>query len=566
MLPMHGKPGAKILDTMANPWYPACNRSSYNFVMDTPPSNSREQRNKAEKQRRDKLNAYIAELARLVPMVSRSAKRMDKTSILRLTATFLRINQTLMNSNSSANMNFPKHVDQFLLEQLVCEQMGGFLLIVLPTGKIVFVSHTIENLLGHLQTDLMGQSLFNITSSDDHERLRTYLQCIGAVEHDWTKYFGVRLRRAGPRSESAVFEPAKMMGVHRQAGGAGVGGAGLGGAGQVDGGASPASSRSSTTSSVGCSNNDMIVLFVKICQPEPLVDRLIEASKEEYVTRHLIDGKIIGCDQRISIIAGYMREEVTGHSAFKYMHRDDMRWVMIALRQMYDRGESRGSSCYRLQSRNGMFIYLRTCGFLEIDDQGTVESFICVNSLVDEREGLDLIEEMKRKYSAIINSTYTLGEDNENTPQAPIDLVEDPVQVDQAVAQLMRNLPSPGSDNRSTPSPLVHHENQDYPNHLTNNTEKNYVTESPNNKYQVRLKTAPVAAPVKRQSSVDSPPYENFNKRPRTLTQPCHRPTTKPYSQRAAVSPIITDIKNQPEKSPARTTDNFELEKIYHVQ
>ncbi|KAJ8924625.1 hypothetical protein NQ315_000775 [Exocentrus adspersus] len=54
-------------------------------------------RNKAEKQRRDRLNAFIGELATLVPMVARSAKRMDKTSILRLTATHLRIYQTLIN-------------------------------------------------------------------------------------------------------------------------------------------------------------------------------------------------------------------------------------------------------------------------------------------------------------------------------------------------------------------------------------------------------------------------------------------------------------------------------------
>lgn len=54
-------------------------------------SSSREQRNRAEKQRRDRLNGFIGELASQVPMVAKSAKRMDKTSILRLTATYLRI-------------------------------------------------------------------------------------------------------------------------------------------------------------------------------------------------------------------------------------------------------------------------------------------------------------------------------------------------------------------------------------------------------------------------------------------------------------------------------------------
>lgn len=42
-------------------------------------------------------------------------------------------------------------VNQLALEQLMYEQLEGFLLILTPTGKIVFVSHTVEQMLGHLQ-------------------------------------------------------------------------------------------------------------------------------------------------------------------------------------------------------------------------------------------------------------------------------------------------------------------------------------------------------------------------------------------------------------------------------
>lgn len=48
-------------------------------------------RNLAEKMRRDKLNMYISELSTLVPIVAMATKRMDKTSVLRLSANFLRI-------------------------------------------------------------------------------------------------------------------------------------------------------------------------------------------------------------------------------------------------------------------------------------------------------------------------------------------------------------------------------------------------------------------------------------------------------------------------------------------
>lgn len=51
-------------------------------------------RNLAEKKRRDTLNTHISELSTLVPMVASSSKKMDKTSVLRLSATYLRMNKS----------------------------------------------------------------------------------------------------------------------------------------------------------------------------------------------------------------------------------------------------------------------------------------------------------------------------------------------------------------------------------------------------------------------------------------------------------------------------------------
>ncbi|XP_068898008.1 basic helix-loop-helix ARNT-like protein 1 isoform X4 [Tenebrio molitor] len=474
------------------------------------PSNSREIRNRAEKMRRDKLNSYIGELATLVPMVARSAKRMDKTSILRLTATHLRIHQTLLNGKIKLRMELPKYVGQRILEQLVCEQMSGFLLILTPTGKIVFVSETVEHLLGHLQSDLMGQSIFNITPSDDHDRLRTYINSECVLDGGWKKYFSGRLKRAGPRTESAVYETVRIRSIHCM----------------DDYNQNTSTNRDVSSTSL----NHVLLFFVTIFRPEPLSERLLEASKDEYVTRHLIDGRIIDCDQRISFIAGYMTEEVSGLSAFKFMHRDDVRWVMIALRQMYDRGESKGSSCYRLQSKNGKFIFLRTFGFLEIDEQGTVESFVCINTLVSENEGYQLVLEMKKKFSALINSQsspITSCGSNDSS----IESVEDPQQVEAAIVHLITNLPSPGSDHRSTPSPRVYYnvnENQD----CSTTTEN-----SPIKPYHVKLKTASNKRPPSTEIGT------NIYKRQKTSSQLLPRSNIAPYQNR----PQITETTQQAE-------------------
>ena len=73
--------------------------------------------------------------------------------------------------------------------------------------------------------------------------------------------------------------------------------------------------------------------MARIIKPPMFCDRLIEACRYEYKTRNLIDGRIVQCDQRISIVAGYLTEEIAGLSPFTFIHRDDVRWVMVALRQ-----------------------------------------------------------------------------------------------------------------------------------------------------------------------------------------------------------------------------------------
>lgn len=53
----------------------------------------------------------------------------------------------------------------------------------------------------------------------------------------------------------------------------------------------------------------------------------------EYRTRHSVDGQIIQCEARIALVTGYMTHEVNGVNAMNFMHRDDVRWVIIALRE-----------------------------------------------------------------------------------------------------------------------------------------------------------------------------------------------------------------------------------------
>lgn len=73
-------------------------------------------------------------------------------------------------------------------------------------------------------------------------------------------------------------------------------------------------------------------------------------------------------------------------------------------------GESYGSSCYRLRSKTGEFIYLKTHGYLELSaNTESFASFICVNTLVANEEGENEIRQMQKRFSAVVESKTEPG-------------------------------------------------------------------------------------------------------------------------------------------------------------
>lgn len=86
-------------------------------------------------------------------------------------------------------------------------------------------------------------------------------------------------------------------------------------------------------------------------------------------------------------------------------------------------------------SRTGQFIYLRTRGFLDVDEKTRqVHSFVCINTLMTEEEGRQLIKEMKKKFSAIISEAEL------SALESDIPAVENPNNLEHAILNLITNL------------------------------------------------------------------------------------------------------------------------------
>nr|AYI50057.1 juvenile hormone receptor methoprene-tolerant [Myzus persicae] len=343
---------------------------------------------------------------------------------------------------------------------------------VTSVGKIVFVSHSVENILGFSQIDLMGQSLFNFAYPKDHDELKKNLKYHGEISNSailatndpllnfkqisnenykiQRRSFYLRLiKKVVSRDEQPELELVHVMGTLMI--------------------------QKSDSKSSEITENDIVLNAVVRPFNERRVTEvsMLEATREEYITRHQIDGRIIYVDHRISIVSGFMPQEVSGQLAFKYMHKDDVRWVMIALRQMYFKGQSFGSSCYRLLSKNGEFVYMRTHGFLQLNpNEDTIESFICVNTLVPPEQGKRELIEMKKRFTPLIVAASEPGiaaitnnqfMEKESTVTLE-DVTEDLKTLDKVVEQMIINIPEPAMDNfkvtAKNPGPLP--DNQEY--------------------------------------------------------------------------------------------------------
>ena len=107
-------------------------------------------RNQAEKLRRDKLNTYISQLALIVPTVGLANKRLDKISILRLAANFLRIHlgESQWGRKKKRNFGEANHDSTFLsgIESSIFRGFHEHTPAESPSGNVSVLNHKRENI------------------------------------------------------------------------------------------------------------------------------------------------------------------------------------------------------------------------------------------------------------------------------------------------------------------------------------------------------------------------------------------------------------------------------------
>ncbi|XP_037998612.1 aryl hydrocarbon receptor-like isoform X2 [Motacilla alba alba] len=138
------------------------------------------------KRHRERLNRELERLAGLLPFPPDVVAGLDKLSVLRLSAGFLRarsfLGVALENPGAKeaqrdgACGTGPALGSAAVPEgELLLQALNGFVLVVTSEGLIFYSSHTIQDYLGFHQTDVMHQSVFELIHTEDQSEFRRNL-------------------------------------------------------------------------------------------------------------------------------------------------------------------------------------------------------------------------------------------------------------------------------------------------------------------------------------------------------------------------------------------------------
>ncbi|XP_068082087.1 circadian locomoter output cycles protein kaput [Anabrus simplex] len=340
----------------------------------------RKSRNLSEKKRRDQFNMLINELS---SMVSTNSRKMDKSTVLKSTISFLK-NHNEITVRSRAHEIQEDWKPSFLSNEefthLILEALDGFIMVFSSSGRIFYASESITSLLGHLPSDLLNMTIYDMVYEDDQSALYNLL-LNPASSSDPAHYsegkdnqisFSCHLKRGGlDFREEVTYELVQFVGYFRS---------------DVD----PLEVDNLISSSSRFSNfsgeADTRLIFVGTGRLQtPLLIRemsVVDSTKSEFTSRHSLEWKFLFLDHRAPPIIGYLPFEVLGTSGYDYYHVDDLEKVVTCHEALMQKGE--GTSChYRFLTKGQQWIWLQTRFYITYHQWNSKPEFIvCTHRVV----------------------------------------------------------------------------------------------------------------------------------------------------------------------------------------
>ncbi|XP_042904099.1 neuronal PAS domain-containing protein 2 isoform X2 [Parasteatoda tepidariorum] len=357
-------------------------------------------RNLSEKKRRDQFNMLINELC---SMVTSNSRKMDKSSVLRATISFLRNHNELSVQSQSVKVQEnwkPSFLSNEEFTHLMLEALDGFIIVFSCNGQILYTSESTASLLGYLPSRIYS-SVFDIIHEVDKSSLYKLISnapttSSNSLSKDSFVKILLHMKRGPVHSQgSNSYELVQLLGTFYHW---------------------PSSYEGPNPASFDCDSNSCSSIcsmptggveirscFVAVGRLQtPHLLRIVNLSddaKNEFTSRHSLEWKFLFLDHRAPPIIGYLPFEVLGTSGYDYYHVEDLDKISTSHELLMQTGE--GTSCfYRFLTKGQQWIWLQTRYYISYHQWNSKPEFIvCTHTVVSTEKVLKSLQETPKRFS-----------------------------------------------------------------------------------------------------------------------------------------------------------------------
>merc|ERR1719153_331834 len=403
--------GRKRRDTLDDQEFTADGKQMRLMPPDEQKKYLRENHSQIEKRRRDKMNTYITELCSMIPTCKAMSRKTDKLTVLRFAVQHLKTIRGSLDSYTEGNYKPPMLTDKEL-KQLIIPCADGFMFVVdSARGRILFVSESVSDTLNFSSQDLIGQSLFDIlhpkdipkvkeqlsnSDSTPRERLidsKTMLplkggevpQSISRLHPGARRVFFCRMKckqTLPPVKQEDEMNPSPMLNST------------YGSSSSTGGKKKKSSSLEKKYLSIQCTGylkswpltkvgldpetshgaeegdpESCMSCLVAVGKIQPSFQTTIEDCLErgdttahgvEFTSRHSTDGRFSYVDQRVTLLLGYLPQELNGTSLYEHIQYDDIPAISECHRNALKSPQEVQSPFFRFRAKDGKFVKLES--------------------------------------------------------------------------------------------------------------------------------------------------------------------------------------------------------------
>ncbi|CAL8069525.1 unnamed protein product [Orchesella dallaii] len=355
----------------------------------------KEKSKNAARTRREKENQEFLELARLLPLPGAITSQLDKASVIRLTTSYLRMRHVFPDGLGDAWGALPPPRESTMRElgSHLLQTLEGFVFVVAPDGKIMYISETASVHLGLSQVELTGNSIYEYIHPADHEEMNDILSVQHPIPHilqeiEIERAFFIRMkcvlakRNAGLTTGgykvihcSGYLKLKPVIGTDVMGNGNGI---------MESNGANGIT----CGSGVGLQNLGLVAVGHSL-PPSAVTE--IKMHTNMFMFRASLDLKLIFLDAQVARLTGYEPQDLIERTLYHYIHGCDILHMRYSHAVLLHKGQVT-TKYYRFLTKNGGWVWMQSYATIVHNSRSSrPHCIVSVNYVLSTTEARELV-------------------------------------------------------------------------------------------------------------------------------------------------------------------------------